>query len=257
MNYIPSFAGSAGHTRISSYNMIGVISSPPKETIGFQAVSIDGFISKLSSGVALKINYNSNMDPWIPRDKLFQAEAIIAPKISINGKYTISPAISGVYQSFSHNDSFIAPVALKSSLSFRSSILFNSNKFYIGYAVEAQPNLNFTFRNDDRTFIFAEYLQAGYTFQKDQDSKFAFTPQILVKRREILVFGEESQIAFINLNFRYKSLMAGLGNRQVMVGLQGERLKCIAVYQHFWGPLTNNYGHNIALSVRYQLTEKK
>jgi hypothetical protein len=97
---------------------------------------------------------------------------------------------------------------------------------------------------------FESYLQAGYTFQKNSDSKFSFTPQVVI---EIGKSDFEKRIFYglagYNFNFRYSQFIWGLNDGGVLfrgekhlltmggihVGWQSDRFRVM---------LTNSYSDN-------------
>jgi hypothetical protein len=156
-----------------------------------------------------------------------------APKISLKGKYTISPSIDFTYGIGEYKSTFNTVTDVDSmyninnyGINSRAGILFNTNKFYVGYTVNV---LRRSIRNSQINPVnngpkgwFESYLQAGYTFQKNSDSKFSFTHQVVI---EIGKSDYDKRIFYglagYNFNFRYNRFIWGLNDGGVP--LRGER----------------------------------
>jgi hypothetical protein len=128
----------------------------------------------------------------------------------------------------------------------RAGILFNTNKLYLGYTVNVLrriiSNGQFNPTNAKGMGWFESYLQAGYTFQKNSDAKFSFTPQLVIS---IEKYPYSSQINVglqaYNVNFRYKQFIWGVNNRGLHLGWQTDQLRVM---------VTNSIGDGIN-SVKY------
>jgi len=203
MEYNPSFAGSVGNSRIvSNITYVEPYNDSQFSTSGIYDFdfSFDNYFPFLRSGIGIvsKIGrYNAtnslgiDLNIWTTSNELS-----VAPKISIKGKYTLSPSMSLKYNRlFSyHTESWH-----KSSGNFYSKfgLLLNSSHYYIGYAAEyhyGSPGLTTA-------------LQFGYTFQKNLDSKFSFTPQFALPI--IINSGIDVYWPSYNLTFRYGSFILG------------------------------------------------
>lgn len=203
MEYNPSFAGSVGNSRIVS----NFIYKEPYD--GYYSsvsglyefdLSYDNYFPALRSGIGIVTKVGTyDVDRYSGIDLKIWAtstELAIAPKISIKGKYTLSPSFSLKYNRFFsyHTDTWH-----RSSGQFYSKfgLLFNASHYYIGYAAE------YHYGSSGLTTA----LQFGYTFQKSIDSRFSFTPQFALP---ILISpGIYVYWPSYNLSFRYRSFILG------------------------------------------------
>jgi hypothetical protein len=148
----------------------------------------------------------------------------------------------------------------------RAGILFNTNKFYIGYSVHLIDHYKRGYKNDTINFSqsgrvnnFTSYLQLGYTFRRSATSDFSFTPQLALfigtnslfslpdgPRRLWDYFSPEA----LNLTFRYKKVIWGLNNTGVHVGYQSDRIK-IMLSSIVGLAGRNGQGYTANLSSRY------
>jgi hypothetical protein len=208
MAYNPSFAGSAGGSRMVanfSYEHQKFSHQSDKD-IGV-SLSYDNFIPWLRSGVGIIASWNRG-------DRLYQSRShdrqsgflslIIAPKISIKGKYTISPSLQLGYTDIYH-EYYSSPAGyLYKGFQGQMGILFNANNYYIGYGLRL-------FNSPDDGFFYNEKLysaiQLGYCFRKSSDAQFSFTPQFVLP---IIIY---SEFTFIEpnylLNFRFGQYSLG------------------------------------------------
>ena len=203
MEYNPSFAGSVGNSRIvSNFTYIEPYSGSYSSRSGIYEfdLSYDNYFPALRSGIGIvtKVGrYNGTTSYNGIELKIWSTstELAIAPKISINGKYTLSPSISLKYNRFFsyHTDTWH-----RSSVRFYSKfgLLFNASHYYIGYAAE------YHYGRSGLTTA----LQFGYTFQKSIDSKFSFTPQLALP---IIIGPIYVDWPSYNLSFRYGSIILG------------------------------------------------
>lgn len=116
-------------------------------------------------------------------------------------------------------------------------------------------------------------LQAGYTFQRSTESKFSFTPQIMVRAigdrynhyTNSDYFFEEFEYTFdrpyslllrYNLNFRYSKFIGGLNNAGVHVGFQNDRLRVMVTNRGLLNFFQPGSSYNGNLSFRYVFKEK-
>lgn len=197
MQYNGSFAGSAGNSRISSsfifegyndkhgfYDLFSLVSQ----------ISYDRYYPKLKSGVGITVNnfthdftaQNSWGGSWSSKLRLSSINLDIAPKLSIKGKYTISPSIRlryyGNFIEYTSENIDLNPSienGYNDGLTSRLGILFNADRYYIGFSF---PLFRTTFE-DFNWSEFSTYIQLGYTYQKEESSKFSFTPQLLFDLR--------------------------------------------------------------------------
>lgn len=257
MQYNPSFAGEAGAGRISTSTFYYGLNNNlnfSREQYGFYT-SYDQFISPIGTGIGITAGfYGSKGDSRLNfhnRNYSYLSLAI-APKISIKGKYTLSPSLefSGTSGTFYEWENGFYNL-WNNRLSSKAGILFNTQKYYIGYSVYILDQAKRTAGNSyHRKNRFISYLQLGYTFQRSSDSKFSITPQIVVS------LSEKSQseldvveIAAVNLNFRYKQYMAGLNNTGFHLGIQKEKLRIM--FSSRLGLSTSYEPYSGNLSFRY------
>ena len=248
MHYIPSFAGNIGSLRLAnetqSFNEKGYY----KELTTF--VSVDGFIPKLSSGLGAYIGYNDQRNKYSSvkqQSKMVDLGLVFAPKISIKGKYTLSPAISvnaNIYEYYSEAYSYPitsdwnlpydtlinvpAGYTSKYQMTEKLSLLFNSKKMYIGAAFNTQLE-NLTSWNI--------LVQAGATFQRTDESKFSFSPSVIwqsLYSRSVLEYYLNNKLtrnehrfvpSNVNLNFRYQKVLFGVGYYGFMAGFQHKNFR--------------------------------
>lgn len=261
VNYIPSFAGNANQSRISSYSTYQSIMS---SKVFSQTLSYDDFLPKLSTGFGIKAEYQNFKAGDFYSSSIMKAELIVAPKISIKGKYTISPGFALTYakQSFETDTSvssfFIGDTTI-SNFNYKASLLFNSKKFYAGYTWEISPlNLVLGYSSG---FFHHHYIQAGYTYQRSEESKFAFTPQVLLKFH----FWNDKVNRFLqlvptlNLNFRYEQFLGGIGNRHIMLGWQNDKLKVMGIFHRNFQRNAVMIGTpgSFSVSIRYLIGNKR
>ena len=246
MQYNPSFAGEAGAGRLSSVathnNLLSGRSDrrswgPYQNTFGIYT-SYDQFIPALGTGIGITTGYEGIRNNYQNVDNGFISLAV-APKISIKGKYTLSPSLNISYgmaeldyvNTSSYNlpdDKLIESVRMTGS---KAGLLFNANKYYIGYSVSLVNHYNYKNEKGDKisyrnTEGFKSWLQMGYTFQRSSESKFSFTPQLVFSISEKRYSGDNViQLHAINLNFRYKQFIAGFNNTGIQLGFQNERLR--------------------------------
>ena len=284
MQYNSSFAGEAGGPRISS--SFTLQPKLPWRTGHSYAwyTSYDQFIPALRSGIGVMVGrggmsssdnyYYLSPDPlgrddFKSNDYLFSVS--IAPKISIRGKYTLSPSID-----FTHGQEDFSRIreneeAAPSNSSYsnysnqlrhwqsRIGLLFNTNKYYIGYSIAVLNRDIFSVQNQQRTNLITildtsysytrpqrvmSYLQAGYTFQRTPQSKFSFTPQVMVGIDHNSSYPIKLASVAFNLNFKYQQFIFGVNNQGWHVGWQTDKIRLM---------LTNSIGgdYHGNLSFRY------
>lgn len=202
MEHNPSFAGSVGNSRlVSNFTYIEPYNGSYSSRSGIYDLdlSYDNYFPALRSGIGIvtKVGgYTASNDGTDLKIWSTSTELAIAPKISIKGKYTLSPSISLKYNKFFsyHTDTWH-----RSSDNFYSKfgLLFNASHYYIGYAAE------YHYGSSGLT----TWLQFGYIFQKSNDSKFSFTPQFAFPIR--ITSGIYFDWPSYNLTFRYGSFILG------------------------------------------------
>jgi hypothetical protein len=133
-------------------------------------------------------------------------------------------------------------------------MLFNANKFYIGYSVNL---LNRTRSNKEGLLGnrgFYSDVQMGYTFERNSASKFSFTPQLVIG---IVKDWYTSRVMVglqgYNANFRYKQFIWGVNDGGVLFATRGNpdrRLSDLGGIhigcqtEKFRVMLTNTYSNN-------------
>ena len=197
MEYNPSFAGSVGNSRLVSNFSFYKYDQNAYSSIGVGIdLSYDNYFPGFRSGIGI-IAKNGYSDMNNGGNSIGNSlELIAAPKISRNGKYTLSPSISIMYYNlYSKNDNSWS--SLYDGFSSKFGLLLNTSHYYIGYAAE------YLYGSSDLTTA----LQFGYTFQKSIDSKFSFTPQLVLPI--FLGGGIGVYWPSYNLGFRYQNFIFG------------------------------------------------
>ncbi len=272
MQYNGSFAGEAGSPRISSNFGFGHGSGFRQggyyRGVYEQQVSYDQFIPALRSGIGVGVL--TNQASYLLYKYNGQGFSVaVAPKISLNGKYTFSPSLSLEYVAV-HKPTYNVMINDTSRVSYgydsrslrsRAGFLFNTSKFYVGYSVDILDNWDFHSDNgwhsSRRLDRFSSYLQLGYTFQKSPDSHFSVTPQVAfyigdgvsARTKPYQRFGIYWFEGY-NVTFRYKQFIWGVNNMGLHAGWQNRRVKLMATNAvSFEGGL--NVHHAANLSLRY------
>lgn len=253
MEFNPSFAGGAGAARLNSAFGYSASKSNFGSGQGYDLfASYDQFVPSLRSGLALTVSrVSSSSVSYNPRAKgsffkpskevvgeFFSEDYLIsmavAPKFSIKGKYTLSPSVDFSLQHGSFNSQaapghslYVPESGSYMHLSSKLGLLFNTHKYYIGYSASIFGKTNLSWEETPNTYnpllrqgIHPGYtwqtIQAGYTFQKNPESEFSFTPQLAFS----LALGDEGtnlNLKF-NLTARYKRYLAGLDGSMPFVG---------------------------------------
>ena len=215
MYYNPSFAWSVGNSRIISnfsiysYNFKNYTGEKSTGKSGGIDLSYDNYYPAIRSGVGVIFNesYHSLIiyDSTIYKIWSSSIDLILAPKISIKGKYTISPSFGIKYMS-DYGWSDRRENFYRDGFAIKSGILFNTSHYYIGYAIEYYLN-HFYYWNKFGNFDLTTLFQFGYTFQKSIDSKFSFTPQLALP----ILFSPGMDVYWPSymLSFRYKNYILG------------------------------------------------
>lgn len=100
----------------------------------------------------------------------------------------------------------------------KGGLLFNTRKYYIGYSATI---LNRNYLNGEKvqeSFVPWQTIQTGYTFQKNPESDFSFTPQLAFS----IGLGDEGTFfsGKRNLTARYKRYLAGVNTAGPFIGVQ-------------------------------------
>lgn len=254
LRYNSSFAGVTGSPRIHT-NAKYIFANSDRDNArayGFDA-SYDNFFPSIRSGIGLSV-YQS----ILTRDSNGSfggvsatiISAAIAPKISIKGKYTISPSLDLSYRSLKSLYDGRGDFSYD-GISARFGFLFNTNKYYIGYTAVLFESKYGGYKNN--FYLYRSTIQFGYTFQKNEDSKLAFTPQFFIPISSFLR-------PDYNLGFRYNSFLIGilkLNNQYFIpdgfqIGYQKKGWR-ILLDNHFFRD--NNY-YSGKLKLRYMFNQK-
>lgn len=249
--YNSSFAGSVSNARICSNFRFQYMQDENYKYSEYDfAASYDAFFPGIRSGIGITAYKNKSISNQINFKSESRSIAIslaIAPKISIKGKYTISPSLD-----INYNDEYQPwrDVSLQNGFSSRAGVLFNATNYYIGYSVNLFQSKDL-FHN--YFSYFSSSLQMGYSFQKNQDSRFAFTPQLVLP-----IYSNYKRIVdwpLYNLGFRYDNYLFGaIGYTYfIPVGLQ------VGWQKKGWRILLSSIfaaNYNANLSLRYIFNQK-
>lgn len=261
MQYNSSFAGEAGGIRLNTafaYNVMLDSETWKDQDFSYHA-SFDKFIPALRTGIGISVHrgtvadeFTLNAPDGIEVEKLtFSSNRIslaVAPKFSIAGKLTISPSVDFSYGRGKTEANFPAnmgPIDYAHYykpgehqwLESRLGLLLNTSKYYIGYTAYL---MNRHYHNNEETGLlsneYISYLQAGYTFQRNPDSKFSFTPQFAYRigANQEMSFGEYIfNAGAINFSFRYDKYLAGFNNTGIHLGWQNEKVRVVTSINPF------------------------
>jgi hypothetical protein len=279
LQYNGSFAGETGSPRInanfgfgfgSGYRLAGGYYRGVYE----QQVSYDQFIPALRSGIGVGV-LTSQASYRLYKSNGQGFSLAVAPKLSLNGKYTFSPSLSLEYvdvhaptRNVIIDDTSRVIYGYDSrSLLGRAGFLFNTNRFYAGYSVDVLDNWNYSSDNgrqrSRRLDHYSSYLQLGYTFRRSPESPFSITAQVafyighggFVYRNTGNRFGIHWFQGY-NLTFRHKQFLWGFNNMGLHVGWQHRRIKLMAT--NALGFEGGFYWHHAAnLSLRYVFRDEK
>lgn len=266
MMYNGGFAGEAGVPRLAGFSSFrrsvfverGTLSAERGKDYG-TFLSYDSFLKKIHSGVGITVgHYYSDNNYDLKNTSMALA---ISPKFSYNGKFTVAPFADFTFIHSTVSDYPEVPVSPPygfKSTNYRgvarAGFLINSDHAYIGFSMEVwqfkgAEERTFRFNPPQGVFVqpFNAYFQAGYTFQRNPESKFSFTPQ--------LVFGfhrnngeRDNRIRDVSLCFRYQKLIWGISRNGLMVGYQDKALKLQASY------IPNN---SATIALRYTFRKTK
>jgi hypothetical protein len=253
LQYNSSFAGEAGGPRLStSFGFQPRSASWPNRVLD-NNISYDQFISAISTGIGItagwlseriETGYNATnySGSYHYQSDDYYFSVAVAPKFSIKGKYTLSPSIDFNYRpntnSFGYSPSNL-PYTDKDfqeghRVQSRIGLLFNTNKFYAGYAVYVLNRYQYSIRTNDTSYAstsrghFLSFLQAGYAFQRSATSKFSFTPQLVLRIAEDN-HNNALYVRFeaINFNFKYQQFIWGVNNQGAHIGWQTNQFRAM------------------------------
>ena len=151
------------------------------------------------------------------------------------------------------------------SIQSRAAILFNTQKWYVGYSVDLFTHREIRYSSADfganLNRRFNSYWQFGYTFQRSSESKFSFTPQLLFRTGDGRVFSGDRGFAYFNftafnLNFRYQKVIWGVNNAGFHVGWQTKPMRIMLSSGFENGGFSGRY-YVGNLSFRYVFKGKK
>lgn len=225
MQYNSSFAGSTGKSRLASNASFERLDDGTSQSYHFHAfASYDTFLPKLRSGIGIKMSgygFSNDYDSESNGSHHFSGKGtgisfVAAPKISIKGKYTISPSLdfgfsSSHFDYYGNGQNWTPNPELDTGIKYRlnSSIglLFNTDRYYFGYSISLFAG-EF---GDIKLNSFYSNLQVGYTFQRNDQSKFSFTPQfrVVIKDKDEYYTYNVSK-PFYNLGIRYGQILTSI-----------------------------------------------
>lgn len=252
MQYNGSFAGEAGSPRISSNSGFSSVRSTREGYYsgGFhQHVSFDHFVPALSTGFGVGVH--GTQDIRYPYST-WGFYAAVAPKVSLNGKWTLSPSVDLAYDGEKYE---------AGQWRSRVGLLVNTSKFYLGYSVavfdETAVYAGVGQRFSWQLTKYSSCLQLGYTFQKSPESDFSFTPQLAfyIGNRWSDPDGEYGRswgdfFRAFHLNFRYRRFLWGVNNTGIHAGWQTHRLR-VTASNGIGLAGRGGLGYNGNLSLRY------
>jgi hypothetical protein len=265
MQYNGGFAGEADSPRLSSN--VGFTSARWTYGKGYHlATSYDQFIPALRSGIGVSAHYQRTDNAYYTAN-WYGFTAAVAPKISLGGKWTLSPSLDLSYQAGQSivRDGLRGVNVETEGWRSRAGLLFNTSKFYVGYSVAVIDHLSIRYANgvtkSGRPFRLTSYLQIGYTFQRSPESNFSFTPQLTlaIGSNHYSSFTYDDRIGInyfeaFHLNFRYKQFIWGVNNTGVHVGWQSSRFRIMSSNTFGIGG-RNDGGYSGNVSLRYLFKE--
>jgi hypothetical protein len=239
------FAGEAGAPRISTFSYynhgdFGGFANRYSWTRKGSLVTADHFFKKMRSGIALTAGQEKDTESTTDSYKNSMISLAFSPKFSSRGKYTLAPfvdvsVVRTKYIAFEEVHYYGSPFPPGSyhwnELGVRTGFLVNSDKAYAGISAEIFDYNSSPFENTHYRFLseIKYLLQTGYTFQRKPESRFSFTPQLLLgyERYRIETIGEWHRQIIIDLNlvFRYGKFIAGLNRAGFMAGYQNSKVK--------------------------------
>jgi hypothetical protein len=255
MQFNPSFAGSAGNARLISNFSYGSSKKWGYKNYG-SSLSYDNYFPKIRSGIGLTTNANTQQTTnGNYKNHLYDLSLIVAPKISIRGKYTISPSLQFTFNDYYYkykNGPIDIQDAQRQLYQGGAGVLFNTTDYFIGYSLLIYQSEKL--ENNTLNYLFSAF-QVGYVFRKDINSKFSFTPQIIIP----LVSYLENYIDWpaYNLGFKYDNYTFGVVSEfqewhpsGFLFAWQNENFRLILSNEFVRKTYTGN------ISVRYLIAKK-
>lgn len=277
----PSFTGSANAPRVNLYiPVLHTQFESLENKISSSSISshfsFDTFVPKLSTGIGITAFYGLGTSSHFAKGNQAGVSVIAAPKISIKGKYTLSPSIEYSNMDFERKvfaenwgpkDTYITSANI---YSLRSGLLFNTKKFYAGISIDIlaqQKGITATdIEKRAKRGLSISSIQAGYTHQTSDDSKFSFTPQVWIGRRSAIynLFEYDGYNYRLNLGLRYKKFLfgPGIGSTDIyknalhlMVGFQKNSWRVMYIHEsptlNFTPRIGKQFLYIGSLSVRF------
>lgn len=237
-------------------------------------LSYDQAISRIHGGAGIILNQDNSGGIL----NVFYCGLVYAPKFNIRGKLSISPAIKIGYrrqtidlskltfgdmidprQGFTNltNESLVNS---RNNIDMNAGVVINTESYYIGIAADHINQPNTSFIKEGKSKLPVKYIaQLGYIYQKNDDSNFSFSPNILFQRH-----GDE-QLIQANLSFRYKYAIVGIGftntSYAAMLGYYSKRFVIGYSYQYFPEPALDSKkistAHEVAIKYHFTLKRKK
>jgi hypothetical protein len=266
--YNGGFAGEAGSLRIASFSYFNFGETgyyvgqnwPGRGSF----ISIDRFFKKIGSGVAVTIGQEGGGSQYT-HYKNTSTGLAISPKFSFRGKYTFAPFADFSYEASNYKFEYPFLILRHDTISHwknknlitKTGFLINSSKAYIGVSAQVLTVWTLGYRDTTITHFLSQMkytLQAGYTFQRTPESKFSFTPQLLVYYDRYSYVNQTTlqrvhintiEVLDINLMFRHQKIIWGINSTGLMLGYQTNRFKL---------QVTNSRTNIIGESKRKQLS---
>lgn len=240
MQFNSSFAGETGGARFNTAFTYNLENPYEGRNFGLNA-SYDQYIPAIRSGVGISMTRGiySFSPPYLSYSYKYNHNKValaIAPKVSIKGKYTLSPSIDFLFgignlkSNLPENQvKYFNPNSNMVWYQSRIALLFNTSKYYIGYSVNLLNPAYLTGLGPDinEEYNYVSYIQAGYTFQKNSESKFSFTPQIVyrIQAKNLHFDRIKGAPMAINLIFRYDNYLGGLNHTGFLIGFQTKAIR--------------------------------
>ncbi len=255
MYYNPAFAGSKEKMNIQANSRFQTLSSkfdvygPEKYFDIYSDVTIDHFVPAIKSGIGINLEYGNIKMNYSSNDDVHRhtgAGLVIAPKISINGRITLSPALKVGFQhqqsvvTFPHGysapdtnvTSFIQNSMASNSIHYTIGFLVNSTKFQCGFSTLLVIQLlknEHGYSSKEMYFFNNSYFHVGYNWKRSEESKFSFTP-----------------IAYISINaVSHSQYFANIPHDLIQLG--GGQNMDLSSSVHFY-----YLDYNLLLNFRYQ-----
>lgn len=261
MQYNGGFAGEGDNARLvagtSVWSHNDVWSANKRVNSYSYYASYDQFFSKLRSGIGITLSHDRRKD-YSSIDGAYDhniTNAILSfsPKLSSEGKYTFAPFVDLSYAA--EQDTRMG-THLQLTMVGRAGFLFNSKRFYTGVSV-------FGLIKGERIQVYPGHyvtnpplvVQAGYTFHRSPESKFAFTPQAAFFFSKNTSYANNLDFGLdLNLMFRYRKFIWSLNNNGIGLGFQNEKFRAMLSQSYIF---FSKYNWSGSLSLRYILPKKK